>query len=126
MGRRPVVIPELLACPRCGLSIQAGKNPDGLAFHECRPRAKVHNAIALLLETAGFLSEEQVRDVALRAALAAAAEDPSGPVMLELYRTLTPKPDGRVMGRPKKDAGGPSKGLASWLTADPLVAEEDP
>lgn len=33
--RKVVQIPKLVGCPICGLPVQQGDNPDGLAFHDC-------------------------------------------------------------------------------------------
>lgn len=30
-----VPVPRLVGCPKCGLPVQAGQNPDKLAFHDC-------------------------------------------------------------------------------------------
>jgi hypothetical protein len=116
-------MPEMGSCPKCGIVIQVGKGPNGLAWHECRPRARVHESIAKLLATDGVLTEEQVRDVALRSLLATAAEDPSPSVLLELFRALQPKPDGRTL-RGKGQAAEPgSKALLSFLSKGPVEEE---
>lgn len=36
--RKPVAAPPLRPCPKCNLGLEAGKNPDGVVWHECRPR----------------------------------------------------------------------------------------
>jgi len=33
---RPAVVPVFLPCPTCGLPVQPGKNPNGLAWHDCQ------------------------------------------------------------------------------------------
>lgn len=120
-----VRIPDMGKCPDCGLAIQKYRTgPHGLAHHECRPRRKVNEAIARLLDSPDLLTPEQVADVTLRAMLASAADDPSPTVLLELWRTLAPRPDGRTLrGKAKDDAPAP-EGLLSWLKSGGVV--EDP
>lgn len=35
------VVPKLTACPRCGVELEAGKGPGGLAYHGCVPGRSV-------------------------------------------------------------------------------------
>jgi hypothetical protein len=115
-------LPDMRACPRCGLSIQTGRNPDKLAFHECRPRAKVHERIRLLLESEAPLTEEQVKDAVFRTLLSTAAEDSSPTTLLELLRTLDRRPGAGPLtgGRGKR---GPSEALTGWAALRALDEE---
>lgn len=112
-------LPAFVICPTCRISIQAGGDPNGCAFHECRALAPAADTVRELLATKGVLSEEQVRDAVLRALLATAASDASPTTLLELFRTLQPRVDGRT-GKPREGDEPPISGaLASWLAKAP-------
>lgn len=40
------VVPALKPCVRCGVELEAGEGPNGLAYHGCDPRRKVVQATA--------------------------------------------------------------------------------
>jgi hypothetical protein len=125
VARQPAVIPALKDCPDCGLGIQKGRNPHGLAFHECRPRAPVNARIRRMLEGEGPLDEATVRDVALRAALSAIVEKPdSSSALLDLYRTLKTETGGGKGAGAAAPAAAPES-LLSWFTVGSPVDEDD-
>ena len=54
-------IPTLKPCPDCGLNIQSGKGPHRLAFHECRARSDIDDALV----NPGTLTPERVEQLLL-------------------------------------------------------------
>jgi hypothetical protein len=123
--RRSVAIPELKECPDCGMLIQAGKNPHGLAYHECKRVAKATDPLSRLLDSDEPLDEKKASDAVLKAALAAAREHASSPtVLLEIYRTMrsTSTSSKAEEGRGR---GAPSKTLVDWLQGEAFEDDED-
>lgn len=55
-------IPALHACPVCGLHIQRGRGPHGLAFHECIAKS----GLSAALRSDSTLSQEMVEALMLR------------------------------------------------------------
>jgi len=66
-------IPELIPCPRCGLALESGKNPDGLAWHECREGVELQ--ATRLLQTEGRIDQAQAVDVLARLMIQRALTD---------------------------------------------------
>lgn len=54
-------LPSLKPCPGCGLGLQRGRGPHGLAFHECREQ----DLVAKVLREGGSLTPELVEQALL-------------------------------------------------------------
>lgn len=71
--RKPIAAPPLRPCPKCKLGLEAGKNPDGLVWHECRPRPVAtretveRRLLERLLEAADEATDAAQLSVLLRA-----------------------------------------------------------
>lgn len=98
-------VPVLRPCPTCGLEIQPGKGPNGLAWHACRPRVEGEG-----------VTPEATLQVVLRRIMDEAPN--AGPRDLaEFARVLLPR--GGARGGP--DTSGDGAELAAFLT-DPTKA----
>lgn len=103
--RSTLNVPVLRPCPTCGLEIQPGKGPNGLAWHACRPAAEGDG-----------VTPEGALQVVLRRIVAEAAH--AGPRELaEFARVLLPR--GGARGGP--DASGDGAELEAFLS-DPKKA----
>ena len=64
------VLPQLTACPKCGLGLQAGDGPHELAWHECRkPRdadLDARTRVSAVLNCDGPVTVEAATDALLR------------------------------------------------------------
>jgi hypothetical protein len=114
----PVVIPALRPCPDCGLGMQRGRGPHGLAFHECLARTGLRDALrdpaALTVDVVEQLLLARVlEDVASGAVKASDALER----VASLRRAKAPR------GRPKADdapvaTGAGSRELLAALAGD--------
>ena len=100
---------ELVACPRCRLGMEVGKNPDGVVWHECRPKLAVEDVIRKALAQEEPISDEQWRDLSRRAALAFVVQSSDPSALMELVRM------GQPAVTPGRHPKGASKGLAAFL-----------
>lgn len=67
--RRAARPPELVPCPDCRWLLEAGNNPKGVAWHECRPVVEI--AALELLASEAALDEGRLKEVLSRLLLSA-------------------------------------------------------
>ena len=85
--------------------MEAGKNPDGVVWHECVPKLPVDDAIRKALAQGELISDEQWLDLSRRAALAFVVQSSDPSALMELVR----------MGQPPVVPGRKPKGMSVAL-----------
>ena len=107
MRKRPSSVPRLIPCPECGLPVQAGTNPNGVAWHECQ----------FVLDGLGTqtVTASQVEQLALsRLRAHAAAVDTPTKDLITILAELRKRGDVRTEA---SSGAGAEDDVVAWLNA---------
>lgn len=104
---RPAVVPVLVPCPSCKLPVQPGKNPDGLAWHDCQFVVDGNGHQEVTVEGIRALVLRRLRDQA------ATANPKECIAVLAALERMAPKPEPEVA----ETAVEGDEDLVAWMAA---------